>query len=329
MAEITETIVAPIWPQTADGKPLFNQKSDALAPQLIDIQDQMNTYATQANALRDEVNGFQQTATAQAVVAANSASASADSADLSEEWATSLVEVSGGLKGARGYAEDALTAATAAAADFTATSSTSTLIETGSKTFAIETGKAFVEGQVVRAVSAANEANFMAGQITSASDGSITINVTDIGGSGTFSDWVISIYQISPAELDAKANLSGADFEGRIGESYTLATSTSNVLTIDCSSGNVFEHVLTENTTIAFTNAPASGVAYGISLKIIQDAAGSGFTLTFPSGVSWPNATAPSMTAAADAVDVFVLTTDDGFTSYDAFLAGQNMGVPA
>lgn len=99
MAEITETIVAPIWPQTADGKTVFNQKSDALAPQLIDIQDQMNTYATQANALRDEVNGFQQTATAQAVAAANSAVASDDSAALSQEWAT----ITGGLVEATDY----------------------------------------------------------------------------------------------------------------------------------------------------------------------------------------------------------------------------------
>lgn len=76
---ITETIVAPIWPQIEDGTELFDQKSDALAPQLIDIQDQMNTYATQANALATEVNGYQVTASAAAVSAANSASSASDS----------------------------------------------------------------------------------------------------------------------------------------------------------------------------------------------------------------------------------------------------------
>ncbi|MGB2063656.1 MAG: hypothetical protein ACPHUL_00785, partial [Marinomonas gallaica] len=113
-----------------------------------------------------EAEGFTTTASAQAVIAANQAT----------------------------IATNAANTATAAAADFTTTSTTSTLIGTGSKTFAIETGKAFVVGQVVRIVSAANTANHMAGQITAASDGSITINVVSTGGSGTFADWSISLY---------------------------------------------------------------------------------------------------------------------------------------
>lgn len=86
MAQITTPIVAPIWPQTADGKTLFNQKSDALAPQLINIQNAMNAYASEANALRNEVNGFQVTASAAAVAAANAQTAAEVFRDEAEEF---------------------------------------------------------------------------------------------------------------------------------------------------------------------------------------------------------------------------------------------------
>lgn len=163
-----------------------------------------------------EAQGFATTAAADAVTAANQAAISTTKADLSEQWATSLTEVSGGLKGARGYAEDAQAAAASTSADFTATSSTSLLIEVANKTFAIETGKAFVEGQPLRIVSDADINNYMIGQITNAVDGSITVNVTNIGGSGTFSDWVISIYQITGTELDLKADADSPEFTGEV-----------------------------------------------------------------------------------------------------------------
>lgn len=204
-----------------------------------------------ANAL--EAEGFATTAAADAVTAANQAAISTTKADLSEQWATSLTEVSGGLKGARGYAQDAQAAAASTSADFTATSSTSLLIEVASKTFAIETGKAFVEGQPVRIISDADINNYMIGQITSAVDGSITVNVTNIGGSGTFSDWVISIYQITGAELDLKANSQNANLSGSITEEIYELTGTD----IDPENGTIQYKTLTAPTT--FTESVGEG----------------------------------------------------------------------
>jgi hypothetical protein len=67
-------------------------------------------------------------------------------------------------------------------------------------------------------------------------------------------------------------------------------TSSGLATTIDCEAGNVFSHTLSENTTFTFSNPPASGTAYGFSLKIVQDASASGYTITWPSAVDWPRA---------------------------------------
>jgi hypothetical protein len=112
-------------------------------------------------------------------------------------------------------------------------------------------------------------------------------------------------------------------------ESYAAVTSSGNATTINCETGNTFSHTLTENTTFTFSNPPASGTAYAFSLEIIQDASGSGFTVTWPTSVDFPAATAPTLTADANAVDVFVFTTRDGGTTWYGFTAGQAIATPA
>ena len=106
-------------------------------------------------------------------------------------------------------------------------------------------------------------------------------------------------------------------------ESYSAVTSSSNATTVNCETGNSFSHTLTENTTFTFSNPPASGTSYTFSLEIIQDASASGFTVTWPTSVDWPAATAPTITATASAKDIFVFTTRDGGTTWYGFTAGQ------
>ena len=106
-------------------------------------------------------------------------------------------------------------------------------------------------------------------------------------------------------------------------ETYAAVTSTSNATTVNCENANSFSHTLTENTTFTFSNPPASGTAYTMSIEIIQDASASGFTVTWPASVDWPAATAPTLTATASAKDIFVFTTRDGGTNWYGFTAGQ------
>jgi hypothetical protein len=112
-------------------------------------------------------------------------------------------------------------------------------------------------------------------------------------------------------------------------ESYSAVTSTSNATTVNCETGNTFSHTLTENTTFTFSNPPASGTGYTMTIEIVQDAGASGYIVTWPTSVDFPAATAPTLTATASAVDVFVFTTRDGGTNWYGFTAGLGLATPA
>jgi hypothetical protein len=79
------------------------------------------------------------------------------------------------------------------AAKLKGTSTTSLLIAVASKTFTTQAGKSFDEGAWVLITSDANEANYMHGQVTTYSGTTLTVNVTNIGGAGTFADWTIRV----------------------------------------------------------------------------------------------------------------------------------------
>ncbi len=112
-------------------------------------------------------------------------------------------------------------------------------------------------------------------------------------------------------------------FDNGISEEYTAVTSTSNATTVNLRDGTNFSHTLTENTTFTFSNPASSGKVSAFTLKIVQDASASGYTVTWPASVDWPAATAPTLTATASAVDYFVFITHDGGTTYYGFTAGQ------
>ena len=83
--------------------------------------------------------------------------------------------------------------ATVVGADYSATSTTSTAIGTGSKTFVTQSGKNFTIGQSVRVANTTTPANYMDGQVTAYSGTSLTVNVTAVGGTGTLAAWTISL----------------------------------------------------------------------------------------------------------------------------------------
>jgi hypothetical protein len=62
-----------------------------------------------------------------------------------------------------------------------------------SKVFTTQAGKFFEEGAWLLITSDANESNYMHGRSTAYSGTSLTVNVTNIGGSGTLADWTIRV----------------------------------------------------------------------------------------------------------------------------------------
>lgn len=80
--------------------------------------------------------------------------------------------------------------------------------------------------------------------------------------------------------------------------------------TIDWGAGNKQKSTLTGNVTYTFT---APGGVGNFLLKIVQDATGSR-TVTWPASVKWPGGTAPTLSTAANAIDIVTFYYDG--TSY-------------
>jgi hypothetical protein len=76
---------------------------------------------------------------------------------------------------------------------YAATSTTELTIGTGSKTLTTQDGKPYANGTRLRIASDSNPSNYMEGIVTSYSGTSLTINVDNTGGSGTYSDWNINL----------------------------------------------------------------------------------------------------------------------------------------
>jgi hypothetical protein len=142
-------------------------------------------------------------------------------------------------------------------------------------------------------------------------------------------------YDADTAKLDVEQTFTTnqtvtAEFKANsYNETYSAVTSTTNATTVNCETGNTFMHTLTENTTFTFSNPPATGTAYTMTVEIIQDAGASGYIVTWPTSVDFPAATAPTLTATASAVDVFVFTTRDGGTNWYGFTACLGLATPA
>jgi len=183
--------------------------------------------------------------------------------------------------------------------------------------------------------------NILDGTITNAdiaAGAAIAISKLDgVTATNTELNFIDGVTSNIQTQLDAKmtptytgdVDITGELLVDSYNETYTAVTSTSNATTVDCEAGNTFSHTLTENTTFTFSNPPASGTAYTMTIEIIQDAGASGYTVTWPTSVDFPAATAPTLTATASAVDVFVFTTRDGGTTWYGFTAGLGLATPA
>jgi len=101
----------------------------------------------------------------------------------------------------------------------------------------------------------------------------------------------------------------------------TVTANTSTAYTIDLANGSVQILTLTGNCTFTFPTA-TTGQSFILLLK--QDGTG-GRTVTWPSSVEWPGATAPTITSTASKLDKFVFTAAD--SNWYGSVAGQSYTV--
>ncbi|KQW96982.1 hypothetical protein ASC94_09245 [Massilia sp. Root418] len=125
-------------------------------------------------------------AAAQAGIATTKASEAAASAGAAN---TSAGEASSSASAAAASAASAA----ALAGAFVGTSASSISIGAGTKNFTTQAGELYTPGVFMTAVSAANNANWVFGQVLSYVGTALSLNVTMTGGSGTFADWNLSL----------------------------------------------------------------------------------------------------------------------------------------
>jgi hypothetical protein len=229
------------------------QTFDANTAYMIDMLPER---ARQENALAAEVNSLASTVELRASAVATAAATVATSA--------------------ANAARDAATAASAPGTS--ATSTTSMAIGLGSKTFTLaQTGKLFGRSNTIT-ISAPTGDNWMSGPITAfnSATGEMTVNVTNISGSGTFAAWTVS--------LSGAAGLTGVVNELRAANIASAATTN-----LTAATGNLV-HITGTTTISAFT------LASGAERSVIFDSA---LTLINSSGLSLPSDT-NIVTAAGD-----------------------------
>lgn len=207
---------------------------------------------------------------------------------LADAWVGSLSNLTTELNA---YA--AALPATITGTDFTGTSSTSTTIGTGSKSFTASTGRNWQIGQGVRVAYTTTPANYMDGQVTAynSTTGALTVNVTATGGAGTQAAWTIS-----PTVAAGSVTLTGA-------ETLTNKTLTTPVLSgtasgttagaigynggaLSFGDGSAQRTVATLNGSQTFTNktidtAAASANVIKVNGNTLSASAGTA-TITFP-----------------------------------------------
>lgn len=101
-----------------------------------------------------------------------------------------------------------------------------------------------------------------------------------------------------------------------------VTANTGTAYTINLANGSVQYLTLTGNCTYTFPT-PVAGVSFTLIQR--QDGTG-GRTVTWPSTVDWPGATAPTLTSTANRVDKFIFTAIDG-SNWLGSNAGQNYTV--
>ena len=148
--------------------------------------------------------------------------------------------------------------------------------------------------------------------------------VTSTAAELNYVDGVTSAIQ---TQLDAKMTptyTGDVDITGElIVDSYneTYAALSGTTPAVNCEAGNVFALSTSGNTTFTFTNPPASGTAYGFTLKVT---AGGTHTLTWPSSVDWAGGSAPDAPASGE-TNILVFITYDGGTTWYGFQGGAAM----
>jgi len=176
--------------------------------------------------------------------------------DLSQQWATSLTVVSGGLYGARFYAQAASASAANAGTSETnagvsatnaansaaqagntlnGTSTTSLTVGVGSKSLTTQTNKAWLPGSRIRLASQGTPGATMRGNVTAytAGTGALTFLADGFTGSGTLADWnIVTTGADGTGGTNALMHITGTTQAAAADTPYVFENASASTLTL-------------------------------------------------------------------------------------------------
>ena len=166
----------------------------------------------------------------------------------------------------------------------------------------------------------ATELNIMDGVTSTATELNILDGVTATTAELNYNDITTlgtsQASKVVTADANGDVTLSEELKAKSYNETY-VSLSAGSTVDIDNETGNVFALTTNQNTTFTFSNPPASGTAYGFTLKLT---AGGTHTITYPGSVDFAGGTAPDAPASGE-TDVLVFITVDGGTNWYGALA--------
>ncbi|MBP2297946.1 hypothetical protein [Azospirillum picis] len=207
------------------------------------------------------------------------------------------------------------------------TSATSLTIGTGSKTLTTAAALNLAVGANLMVASTAAPSNWMFGQITVIGGTSVTINVSTVGGSGTFAAWTVSGGGAGPSGPSGTNGTNGTNGAGAVW--YGTSAGSANAQTLSGSlaslTGNpsvefVAGYTNTGTLTLAVGSTAATAVydAYGAALLGGEVVAGAKYVVTYD-GTRWrlPGGTGNALKTVAPSLNTGVtpneLTVDFRF----------------
>lgn len=249
-----------------------------------------NTATTKATAATNAAT----TATTKATEASNSATSAANSASTAT---TKAGEASASATRAANSANTATTKATEASnsanqallfatAQNKASSTTNVTPALGSKSFTIETNKAFVIGQYISITSQSNSANKMQGTITSynSTNGALVVDVDTASGSAA-SNWVIGI-AAKAATLATPYSAIAVNTSAAVFNRYQFTASLNLTLPTSPSDGAWVDVVNTSGTTTSRVLRNGQNIN-GLAEDMVIDRNFIPFRLVFRAGYGW------------------------------------------
>jgi len=141
------------------------------------------------------------------------------------------------------------------------------------------------------------------GHDTAGSTTAADVSIADAGGYFTATDVEAALQELAKKDLG-----------------YTAHGNTGSTETFDALTGWHSATLDSATVTCTFTGA-TSGLVAAMVLELAQDGTG-GRLVTWPGSVVWPGGTAPTLSAAAGAVDVLTFFSRNGGTTWYGFPTG-------